>query len=232
MKSITANFDKINWSRLFHAYGIAKDTPEHMHNLCSHDFNLREKAIDHLFSAIVHQGTIYSVTPVVVRILIGLPKDPALHEDMYEFYYTKTKLIYEQTVVKLNSPDITPIRKKGLLYLLEALKKQLGVKKTTTVMEMILSFLCYVGESLLHSEKPENHGSISSLDVDNLFDNYDDDFWISPLLETLTKQAIIELYTMAPAVLEAVSCFITDENQDIRLEAVAAAENWDKVMKT
>lgn len=67
-----------NWGHLFHAYGVADDTPGHLRNLANEDAALRREAVDHLFSAVVHQGSIYSVTSVAVRVVSGMLAGPVL----------------------------------------------------------------------------------------------------------------------------------------------------------
>ncbi|MCL2528600.1 MAG: hypothetical protein FWE42_09315 [Defluviitaleaceae bacterium] len=39
------DLDKINWNRLYHAYGIATDTPSNLKNLFSNDAAQRNDAI-------------------------------------------------------------------------------------------------------------------------------------------------------------------------------------------
>lgn len=64
--------EQFDWQRLFHAYGVAEDTPEYLQDLGSADSDDREAAIDHLYSAVLHQGTIYSATPAAVEVVLEL----------------------------------------------------------------------------------------------------------------------------------------------------------------
>jgi hypothetical protein len=68
----------IDWGLFFHAYGVAEDTPGHLRHLASDDEVLRTAAFEHLHGAVIHQGTIYSVTPAAVRSVAGLLAEPAL----------------------------------------------------------------------------------------------------------------------------------------------------------
>jgi len=68
----------VAWDRLFHAYGSATDTPQQLRNLVSDDPGLQSEGVDYLGGAVLHQGTIYPVTPVVVRVVAGLLGDPSL----------------------------------------------------------------------------------------------------------------------------------------------------------
>lgn len=70
--------DGADWSRLFHAYGVASDTPGHLRALTGGDPELQAAALDHLDSAVLHQGSVYPVTPVAVRVVAGLLNHPAL----------------------------------------------------------------------------------------------------------------------------------------------------------
>ncbi|MEU8528309.1 hypothetical protein AB0C77_22340 [Streptomyces sp. NPDC048629] len=61
-----------DWSKVFHAYGTATDTAEIL------DGPL-EAAADHLWSAILHQGTVWPATPEVLRVVGGrLREAPSL----------------------------------------------------------------------------------------------------------------------------------------------------------
>ena len=73
-----------NWNQLFHAYGIAADTPKELRNLINHDIQLRANAIDYLFGAVLHQGTIYSVTPPAVQVIAGILNEPILRKPLYD----------------------------------------------------------------------------------------------------------------------------------------------------
>ncbi|WGX94771.1 hypothetical protein [Nocardioides sp. L-11A] len=65
------------WDRLFHAYGPATDTPAHLAALASGDADAAEEALDHLDGAVLHQGTIWTATPVAVARVAALVADPA-----------------------------------------------------------------------------------------------------------------------------------------------------------
>lgn len=70
----------VDWKCLFHAYGVADDTPDHLRNLTGQDVKAREAALDHLTSAVVHQSSNFSVTPAAVRVVAGLLGEPVLRE--------------------------------------------------------------------------------------------------------------------------------------------------------
>ncbi|MFF4413721.1 hypothetical protein ACFYY8_14405 [Streptosporangium sp. NPDC001559] len=65
-----------DWSRLFHAYGVAADVPAHLEALAGDDERARIKAVDHLWAAVIHQGTPWSATPPAALVVAGLLSDP------------------------------------------------------------------------------------------------------------------------------------------------------------
>lgn len=67
----------VDWSRLFHAYGAADDTPDHLRALTGDDPDAQTAALDHLWSAVIHQGTPWLVTPPAAVVVAGLLADPA-----------------------------------------------------------------------------------------------------------------------------------------------------------
>ncbi|GHH71877.1 hypothetical protein GCM10017673_26070 [Streptosporangium violaceochromogenes] len=76
MRTGWAAVAEVDWSRLFHAYGPASDTPGHLRALVGDDAAARARAVDHLFGAVIHQGTIWTVTPPAALVVAGLLADP------------------------------------------------------------------------------------------------------------------------------------------------------------
>ena len=68
----TLQVDDVNWSRLFHAYGVASDTSPHLHALVSDDDAAFGAAVDHLFGAVLHQGTVYPATVPSLQVVAGM----------------------------------------------------------------------------------------------------------------------------------------------------------------
>lgn len=66
----------VRWDRLFHAYDVATDVPEHLAALDSGDQERVELALDFIDGAVCHQGTIYPATPPVVAAIVELLDDP------------------------------------------------------------------------------------------------------------------------------------------------------------
>src|SRR5215471_3219112 len=64
--------DQIDWSALQDAYGPATGAPRRIRALASASKRKREKALDHLFFTIYHQGTIYSSSVAAVPFLLEI----------------------------------------------------------------------------------------------------------------------------------------------------------------
>ncbi|WP_306366997.1 hypothetical protein [Nocardiopsis sp. CC223A] len=67
-----------DWKRTCHAYGPGTDVPEHLSLLLSDDPADHARALDHLYSAVIHQGTVYSATVPAARYVAGILADPRL----------------------------------------------------------------------------------------------------------------------------------------------------------
>ncbi|WP_020015492.1 hypothetical protein [Promicromonospora sukumoe] len=70
--------DEVDWARLFHAYGVTSDTPGHLRGLVSADDAAFGAGLDHLYGAVLHQGTVYPATAPALRVVAGLLGDPVL----------------------------------------------------------------------------------------------------------------------------------------------------------
>lgn len=74
--------DEVPWSRLFHAYGPAVDTPGHLHNLAAG--RQLPDAAWHFESAIVHQCTVWSASPDGFRLLVRVMRERELPTDIVD----------------------------------------------------------------------------------------------------------------------------------------------------
>lgn len=70
------NLNRVDWSKLTHAYGPATDVPKLLRALASSDEDKRESAIYDLYGNIWHQGTVYQATAYAVPFLVELLKVP------------------------------------------------------------------------------------------------------------------------------------------------------------
>lgn len=73
-----------NWSGIFHAYGAATDTPEHLQALLGTDERAIAVAIDHLFTATTHQGDYYPAAEPAVSFVIAALDELNPEEIFYE----------------------------------------------------------------------------------------------------------------------------------------------------
>jgi hypothetical protein len=64
--------DRIDWSKLGHAYGPATDVPGLLRQLASADIDDRKNAMHELYGNIWHQGTVYEASAHAVSFLIEL----------------------------------------------------------------------------------------------------------------------------------------------------------------
>jgi hypothetical protein len=67
--------ENTDWSKFHHAYGRATDTPDHLHALLHGDENACKSALEHLWSAIIHQGTPWTATAPVALVVAGIVFD-------------------------------------------------------------------------------------------------------------------------------------------------------------
>lgn len=72
------NVDAERFATLLHAYGRATDTPGHLAALRDGDEKARSAALDHLWSAVIHQGTPWTATPPTAAAVAGMLTDPRL----------------------------------------------------------------------------------------------------------------------------------------------------------
>jgi hypothetical protein len=70
------NLDSVDWSKLTHAYGAAKDVPKLFGALALSDEDKRESAIYELYGNIWHQGTVYQASAYAVPFLVELLEAP------------------------------------------------------------------------------------------------------------------------------------------------------------
>jgi hypothetical protein len=75
-----AALELTDWTKLLHAYGRAGDTPGHLRALLTADAGARKGAMDHLWSAVIHQGTPWTVTGPAAMVVAGVLWDPRIGE--------------------------------------------------------------------------------------------------------------------------------------------------------
>lgn len=66
------HLDDVDWPRLHHAYGPADDVPGLLRSLISTEPTTRDQAWGVLYGNVIHQGTVWQVTPHVVPFLLEI----------------------------------------------------------------------------------------------------------------------------------------------------------------
>ncbi|WP_435111068.1 hypothetical protein [Nocardiopsis synnemataformans] len=69
-----------DWARTFHAYGSGADAPGHLALLLTGDAHEHGRALDHLHSALLHQGTVYPATVPAALFVAGILDRPELDD--------------------------------------------------------------------------------------------------------------------------------------------------------
>lgn len=72
---LLAGIDDIDWASLEHAYGPATTTPAYLRALLATHPAVRSEAVEHLWSAVTHQGTVYSATAAAAPYLLAILGD-------------------------------------------------------------------------------------------------------------------------------------------------------------
>ncbi len=70
-----------DWKSLYHAYEHAEDTPDRLLGLLSEEPEVCGDVLAFLDAAVLHQGTIYPVTPPVVVFVAGILDDEVDNDD-------------------------------------------------------------------------------------------------------------------------------------------------------
>ena len=225
-----------NWNHLHHAYGLATDTPNHLQNLLSPNFDLRDDAVNHLFSAVVHQNTTYPVTPVVVQALLGLLHEPALRENMRDFYNQQYKIGIAWRNKEIADSNTHEIMRNARISQRDELEKALNATHPIEVLDYIISFLGYVGDNLLYTDVLTEISRPSEEEITNLYNSYSKkdehgfskEFYQSPLEAILLEIAVYDVFSMAGDVINALQPLTSDANFNIAKEAASVIEVWKK----
>ncbi len=75
--------DTTDWSKLHHAYGRAIDTPDLLRSFWKDDPGGCKRAVGHLWSAVLHQSTLYTATGPAALVVAGLVNDPRLERGTF-----------------------------------------------------------------------------------------------------------------------------------------------------
>ena len=194
--------ENVHWEWLFHAYGVAEETPEKLRGLTSEDAALREAGIDHLEGVVLHQGTIYAATAPAVRVVAGILNEPILREPL---------------------DDEAPTLRAGVAESFSGLEALLGFLAEAG------ESLAWADEVEEVEEPTEKQMKKLAKHLRKDEDGEDDKGWLSPMVEVMMKRAVLDLRAMAPEVLEAIVPFVLDENPEIAQAAMNAVGKWSAV---
>lgn len=187
----------VDWSSLAHAYGAANDTPAHLRALVSGDTVAQQAALDHLWAAVIHQGTPWTVTPIAALVVAGLLPEPALSQPVSDSIGAAT-----------GWPPLPLVA--ALLHFLaevaEAMRPDL------------------VEDELAGTACPPGRAAATQAALDRLYaDTQETEQQINELIEAVQNRVILDLRATAPALLSAVTSCLTDSDPRVRVGAVHAA---------
>lgn len=106
--SILHGLDDVDWAAVYHAYGPATDTPDHLRALTSKNPKVRSDADEALLFSVLHQGSIYPASietiPFLIQLLVAPEVDndtPLMLLDSFTFGGLATPSLKESTREKL-----------------------------------------------------------------------------------------------------------------------------------
>jgi hypothetical protein len=200
MTAMTIGWDAaedIDWSRMSHAYGAATDTPAHLRALVSGDTVAQQAALDHLWAAVIHQGTPWTVTPVAALVVAGLLPHPALSQPVATSISAAT-----------GWPPL-PLRAELLRFLAEVAEAM----RPDIAEDELAATAC-----------PPGRTAATQVALDSLSaDTRKTEQQINELIEALQNRVILDLRAAAPALFDAVASCLTDGDPRVRLRAAHAA---------
>ncbi|MBC6463231.1 hypothetical protein [Actinomadura sp. HBU206391] len=185
----------VEWSRLFHAYGMAADTPAHLRALTSDDGDDRRAAIDHLWSAVIHQGTPWSVTPPAALVVAGLLAAPSMSTPA------------AGSIGAAMGADPPPLRATLLSFLAAVAAAGLpGLSDD----ELSAS-------AFPPGREPEIAAALEAILADD-----EGEAWESDEIEAIMNRVVVEIRAAAPAIMEAAGACLVDDDSRVRVNAAHA----------
>lgn len=181
-----------DWSRLFHAYGVASDTPDHLAALVHDAEKPRAEAVDHLCGAVIHQGTPWSATPPAALVVAGLLSDP------------RTARPSRDAVSASSGLEPVPLRAVLLGFL--------GEVAEATQPEVSEDEIRAVAH-------PEGREAEIAATLKALLDE-DEDAWGDELADAIMARVVLDLRAVAPLLVDPVVACLDDENLHVRSRAI------------
>lgn len=192
-----------DWSRTFHAYGLGTDTPGHLTGLLSEDADERASALGHLYSALLHQGTVYPATVPAARFVAALLKHPA------------TDLHTVGPLSGASPPPARPMRVWLLSFLADAADATAFAIADRTDAEL--------GTQADPSGREREIEEVLARIARDTEHDDDLEVWEEPVLGLLHRSALLGLRRAAPELLLLVEPLLTHRDRQVRLRAVEAA---------
>ncbi|PRX02304.1 UNVERIFIED_ORG: hypothetical protein CLV66_11622 [Actinomadura viridilutea] len=194
----------VDWTRVFHAYGAAVDTPDHLRALTDGDAAARSEALEHLEFAVIHQGTPWTATVPAALVVAGLLADPATAEPIDEDGrpLRAALLDFLDSVATAGHPDIDDEK-------LNAMARPPGVPE---------KLIQKTYKSLLGDENPaaeEGDDEEEGQEVDRKA--------ATAAWDAVIARVVLEIRSTAPALLPPVEAALDDEDPRVRAGAANAA---------
>ncbi|MEV4094485.1 hypothetical protein [Streptosporangium saharense] len=185
-----------DWSRLFHAYGVASDVPGHLEALVGDDDRAREEAVDHLWAAVIHQGTPWSATPPAALVVAGLLADPRTARHTVSSRPLRAVLLdFLGEVAEATQPEVPE----------EEFRAAADPRGREAEIAGTL-------ETLLSDDSDEDSEDES------------EEVWDDEAIEVIMAQVVLDLRATVPRLTEAVAPCLDDEDPRVRDSAEAVLE--------
>ncbi|WP_101786048.1 hypothetical protein [Nonomuraea indica] len=209
MRTGWAAVAEVDWSKLFHAYGMASDTPGHLRALVGDDEAARGAAVAHLRSAVIHQGTPWTVTPPAALVVAGLLPDPRT----------------ARPVTAGDGLGDMPLRALLLGFLTEVAEaaqpgvpeEELRAAAHPQGREPDVAALAERMFALEEGDEDDEDG-----DSDEDWDGDSDEDWDEEVAEAAIAGAVLALRAIAPALVESVAAHLDDRDPHVRHSASRA----------
>ncbi|PDP87212.1 hypothetical protein CQJ94_13040 [Glycomyces fuscus] len=182
-----------DWTRAFHAYGSGTDTPGHLALLLTGDADERGSALDHLHSALLHQGTVYPATVPAALFVAGVLDRPELDDP---------------AASEAAGTASGSLRRALLGFLAGAAEGALSCQAPSGSAPGPLS----------GAELDRVYAALASDDEDEAIE-----VWESPALDALMHRAGTDMRAAVPALYAAVEPHLTSSDAGTRMCAVEAA---------
>ncbi|GLZ11862.1 hypothetical protein Acsp04_20970 [Actinomadura sp. NBRC 104425] len=202
----------VDWGRLFHAYGAANDTPDQLRALTGEDAAARSEAVDHLWGAVLHQGTPWAVTAPTALVVAGVLADPAADAPIADGQPLRAMLLrFLGRVAEAGRPEIGDDE-------LHAAAFPPGVDEEAVrvAWDAMLDGDC----DCAYDEDCTCDDSAGDQDVPEL-----DPELIADATDAIMARVVLEIRSAAEALLPPVEAAFTDGDARVRVNAVDAASS-------